>query len=47
MLKKKKVTKPVEKKVEKAVSTVKKNEKKEIESPTAIIAKKIEEMMRG
>lgn len=36
----------IEKKVEKAVSTVEKNEIKEIESPTAIMAKKIEELMR-
>ena len=41
-----KVEKKIEKKVEKAVSTVEKNEKKEIESPTAIMAKKIEELMR-
>lgn len=52
MLKKKKVEVKekkigkIEKKVEKAVSTVEKNEIKEIESPTAIMAKKIEELMR-
>ena len=37
----------VEKKIEKPVSTVKENEKKEIESPTAAMAKMIQELMRN
>lgn len=39
--------KKVEKKVEKAVSTVEGNEIKNIESPTALMAKKIQELMRN
>ena len=37
----------VEKKVEKAVSTVEENEIKNVESPTALMAKKIQELMRN
>lgn len=37
----------VEKKVENAVSTVEKNEIKNVESPTALMAKKIQELMRN
>ena len=37
----------VEKKVEKPVSTVEENEIKNIESPTAIMARKIQELMRN
>ena len=37
----------VEKKVEKAVSTVEENEIKNVESPTAIMARKIQELMRN
>lgn len=37
----------VEKKVEKPVSTVEENEIKNIESPTALMAKKIQELMRN
>ena len=53
MLKKKKVEVKekkigkIEKKVEKAVSTVEKNEIKNVESPTALMAKKIQELMRN
>ena len=39
--------KKVEKKVEKAVSTVEKNKIKNVESPTAAMAKKIQELMRN
>lgn len=39
--------KKVEKKVEKAVSTVEENEIKNVESPTALMAKKIQELMRN
>jgi hypothetical protein len=39
--------KKVEKKVEKPVSTVSENEIKDIESPTAIMARKIQELMRN
>ena len=37
----------VEKKAEKPVSTVKENEIKNVESPTALMAKKIQELMRN
>jgi len=37
----------VEKKVEKPVSTVEENEIKNVESPTAIMARKIQELMRN
>lgn len=39
--------KKVEKKVEKPVSTVEENEIKNVESPTALMAKKIQELMRN
>jgi len=39
--------KKVEKKTEKPVSTVSENEIKDIESPTALMAKKIQELMRN
>ena len=37
----------VEKKVEKPVSTVEENEIKNVESPTALMARKIQELMRN
>lgn len=45
--KKVEVEKKVEKKTEKPVSTVSENEIKDIESPTAIMARKIQELMRN
>ena len=39
--------KKVEKKTEKPVSTVEENEIKGIESPTALMARKIQELMRN